>query len=44
MQAFNLPTRLKTKALVSKKTTWKKGRNFYDIPSQKIVTRWVKTL
>ena len=32
---------LKSRAIVSKKTTWKKGRNFYDTPSQKTVNKWV---
>lgn len=35
---------LKTKAIISKKTKWMKGRNFYDIPSQKTVNKWVKKL
>lgn len=33
---------LKTKASISSKTKWLKGRNFYDIPSQKTVSKWVK--
>lgn len=33
---------LKTKAIISNKTKWMKGRNFYDIPSQKTVNKWVK--
>lgn len=33
---------LKTKANISSKTKWLKGRNFYDIPSQKTVNKWVK--
>lgn len=33
---------LKTKANISSKTKWLKGRNFYDIPSQKTVSKWVK--
>ncbi len=32
---------LKQKALISKKTKWKKGRNFYDVPSQKTINKWV---
>lgn len=35
---------LKTKAKISSKTKWLKGRNFYDIPSQKTVKKWVKGL
>lgn len=35
---------LKKNAIVSKKTKWLKGRNFYDIPSQKKVNKWIKTL
>ena len=35
---------LKTKAKISSKTKWLKGRNFYDIPSQKTVNKWVKGL
>ncbi len=35
---------LKTKAKISNKTKWLKGKNFYDIPSQKIVNKWVKKL
>lgn len=35
---------LKTKAKISTKTKWLKGRNFYDVPSQKTVNKWVKEL
>lgn len=35
---------LKSKAKISKKTNWLKGRNFYDVPSQKTVNKWVGTL
>ena len=35
---------LKTKAKISSKTKLLKGRNFYDIPSQKTVKKWVKGL
>ena len=35
---------LKTKANISTKTKWLKGRNFYDSPSQKTVNKWVKGL
>ena len=35
---------LKTKAKISSKMKWLKGRNFYDIPSQKTVNKWVKGL
>ena len=35
---------LKTKAKISSKTKWLKGRNFFDIPSQKTVNKWVKGL
>lgn len=35
---------LKANAKISKKTKWLKGRNFYDIPSQKTVNNWIKKL
>lgn len=35
---------LKTRAKISSKTKWLKGRNFYEIPSQKKVNKWVKGL
>lgn len=35
---------LKAKAMISSKTKWLKGRNFYDIPSQKTVNKWIKEL
>lgn len=35
---------LKTNAKISSKTKWLEGRNFYDIPSQKTVNKWVKGL
>lgn len=35
---------LKTKAKISSKTKWLKGRNFFDIPSQKKVNKWIKGL
>lgn len=35
---------LKAKAQISSKTKWLKGRNFYDVPSQKTVNKWVKSL
>ena len=35
---------LKAKAQISSKTKWMKGRNFYDVPSQKTVNKWVKSL
>ena len=35
---------LKAKAQISSKTKWRKGRNFYDVPSQKTVNKWVKSL
>lgn len=35
---------LKTKAKISSKTKWLKGRNFFDVPSQKTVDQWVKNL
>lgn len=40
----NSAKHLKTKAKISSKTKWLKGRNFYDIPSQKAVNKWVKEL
>lgn len=35
---------LKSRAKISPKTKWLKGRNFYDVPSQKAVDKWVKKL
>lgn len=35
---------LKKKAAISSKTIWMKGRNFYDMPSQKIVNKWIDSL
>ena len=35
---------LKARANISSKTKWLKGRNFYDIPSQKTVDKWIKGL
>lgn len=35
---------LKARAQISSKTKWLKGRNFYDVPSQKTVNKWVKKL
>ena len=35
---------LKERAQISGKTKWLKGRNFYDVPSQKTVDKWVKSL
>lgn len=35
---------LKAKAKISSRTKWLKGRNFYDVPSQKTVDKWVTSL
>lgn len=35
---------LKTKAIISKKTKWNKGKGFYGKSSQKTVDKWVKTI
>lgn len=35
---------LKTKAIISKKTKWNKGKGFYGRSSQKTVGKWVKTI
>lgn len=35
---------LQSHAITSKATVWKKGRNFYDIPSQKKVNAWLEKL
>lgn len=35
---------LKAKAQISSRTKWMKGRDFYDVPSQKTVNKWVKSL
>ena len=40
----NSTKNLKKNAIVSKKTKWLKGRNFYDIPSQKKINKWIKAL
>ena len=40
----NSAKNLKKNAIVSKKTKWFKGRNFYDIPSQKKINKWIKAL
>ena len=33
---------LKKNAIISSKTKWLKGRNFYGVPSQKTVDKWIK--
>ena len=33
---------LKKSAIISGKTKWLKGRNFYGVPSQKTVDKWIK--
>lgn len=40
----NSAKNLKKKAVISSKTKWLKGRNFFDVPSQKTVNKWVKSL
>lgn len=35
---------LKANANISSQTNWLKGRNFYDIPSQKTVNKWINGL
>lgn len=40
----NSTKNLKKNAIVSKKTKWLKGRNFFDIPSQKKINKWIKAL
>lgn len=40
----NSAKNLKKNAIISSKTKWKKGRNFFDIPSQKTVDKWIKTI
>lgn len=35
---------LKSKAKISSTTKWLTGRNFYDIPSQKTVDKWIEGL
>ena len=40
----NSARNLKKKAVISSKTKWLKGRNFFDVPSQKTVNKWVKSL
>ncbi len=40
----NSASNLKNSAQVSSKTKWLKGRNFYDVPSQKTVNKWINGL
>ncbi len=40
----NSGSNLKTKAIVSKKTKWNKGKGFYGKSNQKTVDNWVKTI
>lgn len=40
----NSAKHLKSKAKISAKTNWLKGRNFYDVPSQKTVNNWIDKL
>lgn len=35
---------LRTKAKISSKTKWLKGRNFYQVPSQKTINKWIKNI
>lgn len=35
---------LKVKAIISKKTKWNKGKNFYGRSSQKTVNKWVRKI
>ena len=35
---------LKGNAIISKKTKWLKGKNFFDEPTQKQVDKWLKGL
>lgn len=35
---------LKNSAKISSKTKWLEGRNFYDVPSQKTVNKWINGL
>ena len=35
---------LKANANISTKTKWLKGRNFFDVPSQKAADQWVSQL
>lgn len=35
---------LKKNATISSKTKWLKGKNFYGVPSQKTVNKWIKSL
>ena len=37
-------THLKEKAVISSKTKWTPGRNFYGRSTQKTVNKWVKTI
>ena len=40
----NSGSHLRTRAKISSKTKWLKGRNFYQVPSQKNIHKWVKTI
>lgn len=40
----NSGVHLKEKAKTSAKTSWLEGRNFYDVPSQKTVNKWINQL
>ena len=40
----NSGSNLKTKAIVSKKTKWNKGKGFYGKSNQKTADNWVKTI
>ncbi len=35
---------LKGNAIISSKTKWLKGKNFFEVPSQKKVSKWIKSL
>lgn len=35
---------LKGNAVISSKTKWLKGKNFFEVPSQKKVDKWIKSL
>ena len=36
--------RLKTRAKISKKTIWRSGKNYHEIPSQRQVNKWLTSL
>ena len=40
----NSAKNLKKNAVISSKTKWLKGKNFFEVPSQKKINKWIKSL